>query len=91
MLKKLTKLRHEIKKKTTISKPGPVLKLSTDYNRKVEVANKIKNKYRKKIICQKNKRNKIFAEWLKTAGYLDTKDQDKINCIFIPPKKETIN
>ena len=25
---------------------------------------------------------------LKTAGYLDTKDQDKINYIFVPPKKE---
>ena len=31
------------------------------------------------------------TEWLKTAGYLDTKDQDKINYIFIPPKKETTN
>ena len=90
MLKKLTQLRHGIKK-TTINKPGPVLKLSTDYNRKVKVANKIKNKYRKKIIGQKNKSNKISAEWLKTAGYLDTKDQDKINYIFVPPKKETTN
>ena len=36
----------------------------------------MKNKYRKKIIGQKNKSNKISAEWLKTAGYLDTKDQD---------------
>ena len=68
-----------------------MLKLSTDYNRKVKVANKIKNKYRKKIIGQKNKRNKISAEWLKTAGYLDTKDQDKINYIFVPPKKEMTN
>ena len=67
-----------------------MLKLSTDYNRKVKVANKIKNKYRKKIIGQKNS-NKISAEWLKTAGYLDTKDQDKINYIFVPPKKETTN
>ena len=78
-------------KKPTINKPGPVFKLSTDYNRKVKVANKIKNKYRKKIIGQKNKSNKISAEWLKTAGYLDTKDQDKINYIFVPPKKETTN
>ena len=91
MLKKLTQLRHGIKKTPTINKPGPVLKLSTDYNRKVKVANKIKNKYRKKIIGQKNKSNKISAEWLKTAGYLDTKDQDKINYIFVPPKKETTN
>ena len=75
-------------KKTTINKPGPALKLSTDYNRKVKVANKIKKKYRKKIIGQKNKSNKISAEWLKTAGYLDTKDQDKINYIFVTPKKK---
>ena len=33
----------------------------------------------------------MFAEWLKTTGYLDTKDQDKINYMFIPPKKETAN
>ena len=79
------------KKKTTINKPGPVLKLSTDYYRKVKVANKMKNKYRKKIIGQKNKSKKISAEWLKAAGYLDTKDQDKINYIFVPPKKEMTN
>ena len=24
---------------------------------------------------------------MKTAGYLDTKDQDEINCLFVPPKK----
>ena len=35
--------------------------------------------------------NKISAEWLKTAGYLDTSDQDKINYIFVPPKKKTEN
>ena len=43
------------KNKTTINKPGSVLKLSADYNRKVKVANKIKNKYRKKIIGQENR------------------------------------
>ena len=79
------------KKNTTIKKPRPVLKLSIDYNRKVKVANKIKNKYQKKIIGQRNKSNKISAEWLKTAGYLDTKDQDQINYIFLPLKKETTN
>ena len=31
--------------KTEIAKPGPVIKLSTDYDRKVKVARKIKNKY----------------------------------------------
>ena len=25
---------------------------------------------------------------MKTAGYLDTKDQDKINYMFVPPKKD---
>ena len=38
-----------------------------------------------------NKSNKISKEWLKTAGYLDTKDQGKINYIFVPPKKEETN
>ena len=33
----------------------------------------------------------MFADWLKTAGYLDIKDQDKIKYMFIPPKKETAN
>ena len=35
-------------KKTTITRPGPIYKLSTDYNQKVKAANKIKNKYFKK-------------------------------------------
>ena len=48
---------------------------------------KIKNKYLKKKIRQKNTQNKISKDWLKTAGYLDTKDQDKIKYIFVPPKK----
>ena len=78
-------------KKTTITNPGPIIKLSTEYNKKVKVANKIKNKYLRKKIGQRNKSNKISAEWLKTAGYLDTKDQDKINYMFVPPKKEETN
>ena len=32
----------------------PRIKLSTDYNRKIKVANKIKNKYKKKVIGNKN-------------------------------------
>ena len=78
-------------KKTTITNPGPIIKLSTEYNKKVKVANKIKNKYLRKKIGQRNKSNKISAEWLKTAGYLDTKDQDKINYMFVPPRKEETN
>ena len=50
-------------KKTTITRSGLVLKLSTDYNRKIKVANKIKNKYRKKNIGQKNKNNKTSADY----------------------------
>ena len=73
--------------KTTISKPGPIYKLSTDCNKKIRAAKKIKDKYIKKKIVTREKSNKISAEWLKTAGYLNTKDQDKINYIFIPPKK----
>ena len=65
-----------------------IIKLSTDFDKKVKAANKIKNKYIKKKIGQKhNAQNKIAKDWLKTAGYLDTKDQDKINYIFVPPKK----
>ena len=72
--------------KTKIAKPGPIIKLSTDYDRKVKAAKKIKNKYFKKKIVQINTKG-----WLKAAGYLDTKDQDKINYIFVPPKKVEIN
>ena len=43
------------------------------------------------MIGQREKSNKISAEWLKTAGYQDTKDQDEINYMYIPPKKETTN
>ena len=76
--------------KTDIAKPGPIIKLSTDYDRKVKVAKKI-NKYLRKKIEQINSQNKASKDWLKTAGYLDTKDQDKINYIFVPPKKVEIN
>ena len=71
--------------KTTISKPGPIYKLSTDCNKKIRAAKKIKDKYIKKKIVTREKSNKI------SAGYLNTKDQDKINYIFIPPKKEKTN
>ena len=71
--------------KTEVARPGPIIKLSTDFDKKVKAAKKIKNKYLKKKIGQKNTQNKISKDWLKTAGYLDTKDQDKINYIFVPP------
>ena len=37
------------------------------------------------------KRKKASTAWLKTAGYLNTKDQDAINYIFVPPKKTEEN
>ena len=77
--------------KTEIASPGPIIKLSTDYNRKVKAAKKIKNKYLKKKIGHINTQNKASKDWLKAAGFLDTKDQDKINYIFVPPKKVEIN
>ena len=58
---------------------------------KIRAANKIKNKYLKKKIRQREKSSKISAEWLKAAGYQDTKDQNKTNDMFVPPKKKTIN
>lgn len=52
------------------------------------LANRIKNKYLRKKIGKRKTQNKISADWLKKAGFLDTKDQDKINYIFVPPKKK---
>ena len=75
-------------KKSTAAKPGAIFKLSTDYNKKVKAANKIKNKYLKKRIGNRKKSKKISSEWLKTAGYLDTKDQDKINCFYCSKKRD---
>ena len=62
-------------------------------------ANKIKNKYNKKILGKKkfekesvnDKRKKTSSDWLKTAEYLDTKDQDAINHIFVTPRKTEEN
>ena len=77
--------------KVTITKLGPIIKLLTDFDRKVKAATKIKNKYLKKTIGQRNKKNNVSSDWLKTAGYLDTKDQDKIKYMFVPAKNETTN
>ena len=76
------------KNKTKIQRPAPTYKLSTDYEKKVRAANKTKNKYLRKKVGQRKHVNKISAEWLKTARYLDTSDQDKINYIFVLPKKK---
>ena len=65
----------------------------------VRPANKIKNKYNKKVLGKKkfekesvnDKRKKTSSDWLKTAEYLDTKDQDAINHIFVTPRKTEEN
>ena len=65
----------------------------------VRPANKIKNKYNKKILGKKkfekesvnDKRKKTSSDWLKTAEYLETKDQDAINHIFVTPRKTEEN
>ena len=72
-------------KKPTTAKPGAVINLSTDYNKKIKADNKMKNKYLRKKVVQREKSNKISADWLKA------KEQDKINYIFVPPKKEDKN
>ena len=46
--------------KNKIKKPGPIYKLSTDYDRKVSTANKIKNKYFKKKVGQRKHVNKKY-------------------------------
>ena len=51
-----------------------IVKLSTDFNKKVKAVNKIKKKYQRKTIGNRNKKNSASKESLKTAGYLDTKD-----------------
>ena len=65
----------------------------------VRPANKIKNKYNKKILGKKkfekesvnDKCKKTSSDWLKTAEYLDTKDQDAVNHIFVTPRKTEEN
>ena len=75
-------------KETTVADPRkPIIKLSTDYNKKVKVANKTKNKCKRKTIGQRN--NKVSKNWLKTAGYLDSKD--KKNYMYVPPKEIDAN
>ena len=70
----------------TITDNKPRIKLSVDFNQKVKAANKIKKKYRKKTIGKLNSGNNVSRKWLKNAGYLDTKDQDSINYMFVSPK-----
>ena len=73
------------KKATVSANTRPRTYLSTNYSSAARVANKIKNKYEKKTLGKKkfekdsvnNKRKKTSTDWLKTAGYLDTKDQDQ--------------
>ena len=77
-------------KTTILSNTRPRTHLSTNYSSTVRAANKIKNKYNKKILGKK-KFKKTSTDWLKTVGYLDTKNQDSINYIFVPPSKTEEN
>ena len=49
-------------KKTQVTRPGKIIKFSTDYNKKVKAVTKIKNKYLRKKIGERNKNNKTSAE-----------------------------
>ena len=67
--------------KTEITTPGPIIKLSTDYNKKVRAAQNIKDKYQRKPIGQKNSNNKILIQKTRTKSiiYLDhLKETNKI-------------
>lgn len=78
-------------KKTKVSEHRkPRIKISSNYNQKVRAVNKIKKKYQRKRIGDLGRTsNKISKEWLKTAGYLDTKDQNAINLYVCPTEKCT--
>ena len=77
--------------KTKIIEPRPIYKISTDFRQKVKSCQQDKKNIFQKKIGQRNTKNKASAKWLKSARFLDTKDQDIINYIFIPPKTETAN
>ena len=82
-------------KQTTVSADygKPKIKLSTDFNKKVQAANKIKKKYLRKKISNRSQ-HKIYSsvqKWFKNAGYLDTKDQDSINYTLVQPSKKVQN
>ena len=48
-----------------------------------------KKKFEKESV--NDKRKKTSSDWLKTAEYLETKDQDAINHIFVTPRKTEEN
>ena len=79
-------------KQTTVSADygKPKIKLSTDFNKIVRVANKIKKKYLRKKIGNRSqhKINSSAQKWLKN---LDTKDQDSINYMLVQPSKNAQN
>ena len=82
-------------KQTTISADygKPKIKLSTDFNKKVRAANKIKKKYLRKKIDKRSqhKNNSSAQKWLKNGDYVDTKDQDSINYTLVQPSKNAQN
>ena len=76
------------KNTTVLANTRPRKYMSTRYNSAIKAANKIKNKYRKKIIGKEtndilsddnNRFTKTSTGWLKSAGYLDAKVQDAIS------------
>ena len=82
-------------KQTTVSADygKPKIKLSTDFNKKVQAANKIKKKYLRKKIGKRSqhKNNSSAQKWLKNVGYLDTKDQGSTNYMLVQPSKNAQN
>ena len=66
------------------------------YNSAIRAANKLKNKYKKKIIGKKkpdndDKLKKTSAEWLKSAGSLEAEDQKSVDYIYVSPKGDEKN
>ena len=71
----------------------PKIRLSTDFNKKVREANKIKKKYLRKKIGKRSqhKNNSSVQKWLKSAGYLNTKYQHSLNYTPVQPSKNAQN
>ena len=61
--------------------------VATYMNRAVKAAERIKKKYKKERKLRKigelNNQNKAATDWLRQAGYLDTKDLDAIQYNYI--------
>ena len=84
-------------KNTTVSaNTRPRTYMVSKYNSAIRAANKLKNKYKKKIIGKKkpdndDKLKKTSSEWLKSAGSLETEDQKSMDYIYVSPKGDEKN